>query len=227
MAGEDVTFCQYKLNVMQNAVVQCQIISSGIIHLQTLNWICFATMYIWCEDFNTNIDDMYVVCRNMKCQHNLLGCLSNPPFFGSKHSNVNKVIFVFMMDKSRCLLPVSVFSVSSQWVIQGRGSQFKKSWSPLSHLVRDIDWQVCHVPGGWAVSCRALPANQEWGWLLLCFSVHIIKATVEPEAATPGSRPGLTPSVRIRKWGNKCICNSHVCLSPCVARSHMSVALRR
>lgn len=130
MAGEDVTFCQYKLNVMQNAVVQCQIISSGIIHLQTLNWICFATMYIWCEDFNTNIDDMYVVCRNMKCQHNLLGCLSNPPFFGSKHSNVNKVIFVFMMDKSRCLLPVSVFSVSSQWVIQGRGSQFKKSWSP-------------------------------------------------------------------------------------------------
>lgn len=50
-----MTFCQYKLNIMQNAVVHCQIISSANVHLQTLNWICFATMSIWYEDFNTNI----------------------------------------------------------------------------------------------------------------------------------------------------------------------------
>lgn len=39
---------------------------------------------------------------------------------------------------------------------------------PLSRLVRDRDWQVCDISGGWAVSCSALPANQGSGSLPFC-----------------------------------------------------------
>lgn len=57
---------------------------------------------------------------------------------------------------------------------------------PLSHLVRDTEWQVFDIRGS-----RAPPANRVSGSLLL------IKPQSSQRSRPPESQPGLTPSVKL------------------------------